>query len=68
MMLGESYEPISAGQAELLRRDALRFSLQAITQDMETVLEAKRKLDSNMNQQLLMEELVLKLKGGHLFA
>ncbi len=68
LMLGENYEPISAGQAELLKRDALRFSLPAITQDIETVLEAKRKLDSNMNQQLLMEELVLKLKGGHLFA
>ncbi|EIA19290.1 hypothetical protein KKC_13170 [Listeria fleischmannii subsp. coloradonensis] len=39
-----------------------------IVGDIELVLSAKTKLDSNMNPQLLMEQLVLKVQGGHLFA
>lgn len=68
LMLNENYTVISASQIEWLKRDALQFSLPEITREIEAVLEAKTKLDSNMNAQLLMEQLVLKLQGGHGFA
>lgn len=68
LSLSSEYEPICVGQKDMLVNDALKFSLAKITGDIELVLSAKTKLDSNMNPQLLMEQLVLKVQGGHLFA
>ncbi|MGV3467130.1 MAG: DNA polymerase III subunit delta' [Heyndrickxia sp.] len=47
--------------------DALQMSTRSLTDKIESILEAKRKLNANMNPQLLMEQLVLKLQGGSTF-
>ncbi len=49
------------------KQDALLLSADMLAERMTFILEAKRKLNSNMNQQLLMEQLLLKLQGGHAF-
>ncbi|MEI5909603.1 DNA polymerase III subunit delta' [Bacillus spongiae] len=46
---------------------ALHLSTNRLSEQMTLVLDAKRKLNANMNTQLLMEELVLKLQGGYTF-
>lgn len=51
----------------MLQQDALPLSAEQLAERMAFILEAKRKLNSNMNQQLLMEQLLLKLQGGHAF-
>ncbi len=43
---------------------ALHSSTRRLSEQMTSILEAKRKLNGNMNPQLLMEQLVLKLQGG----
>lgn len=43
--------------------DALQVSTNSLSDKMTAVLEAKRKLNANMNTQLLLEQLVLKLQG-----
>lgn len=48
-------------------RDMLQFSPAMLAEKMSAILEAKRKLHGNMNPQLLMEQLVLKLQGGSTF-
>lgn len=48
-------------------QDALFLSADVLAERMASILEAKRRLNSNMNQQLLMEQLLLKLQGGHAF-
>lgn len=59
----ENYEPICTAQKEMLGQDALRKSLSETTGEIEKILAAKSKLDSNMNTQLLMEQLVLEIQG-----
>lgn len=54
-------------QLALLKHNALQSSAKSITEQMTAILEAKRKLDANMNPQLLMEQLVLNLQGGASF-
>ncbi|MGM7637442.1 DNA polymerase III subunit delta' [Bacillus sp. Hm123] len=54
-------------QLALLKHNALQSSAKRITEQMTAILEAKRKLDANMNPQLLMEQLVLNLQGGASF-
>lgn len=63
LTLDENYEPISTAQKEMLGQDALRKSLSETTGEIEKILAAKSKLDSNMNTQLLMEQLVLEIQG-----
>ncbi|MBC1969636.1 DNA polymerase III subunit delta' [Listeria marthii] len=63
LTLGENYEPICTAQKEMLGQDALRKSLSETTGEIEKILAAKSKLDSNMNTQLLMEQLVLEIQG-----
>ncbi|WP_088810794.1 MULTISPECIES: DNA polymerase III subunit delta' [unclassified Listeria] len=65
MALSPEYQLICVGQKDMLKNDALKFSLTKITRDIELILSSKTKLDSNMNPQLLMEQLVLKVQGGH---
>ncbi|EFR89089.1 DNA polymerase III subunit delta' [Listeria marthii FSL S4-120] len=63
LTLDENYEPICTTQKEMLGQDALRKSLSETTGEIEKILAAKSKLDSNMNTQLLMEQLVLEIQG-----
>ena len=48
----------------MLETDALHTSTRRLSEQMTAILEAKRKLNSNMNPQLLIEQLVLELQGG----
>ncbi|MBF2668384.1 DNA polymerase III subunit delta' [Listeria seeligeri] len=63
LTLDESYEPICTAQKEMLAQDALRKSLSETTGEIEKILAAKSKLASNMNMQLLMEQLVFEIQG-----
>ncbi len=47
--------------------DALQTSAGRLSEQMTAILEAKQMLQANMNPQLLMEQLVLKLQGGPSF-
>ncbi|TCP22566.1 DNA polymerase III delta prime subunit [Scopulibacillus darangshiensis] len=51
-------------QLDLLNRQALKSSLQQVTDDMSSVLSAKKRLSAHVNQQSVMEQLVLMLQGG----
>lgn len=50
-----------------LEQFALQTSGRRLSIQMSAILEAKRKLSANMNPQLLMEQLVLKLQEGSSF-
>ena len=50
-----------------LQRDALQISTKKVSEQMTNILEAKRHINQNMNTQLLMEQLMLKLQGGSAF-
>lgn len=54
-------------QQSKFEMDVLQFSASKIAEKMTVILETKRKLNANMNPQLLMEQLVLKLQGGSTF-
>ncbi|KKB35311.1 DNA polymerase III subunit delta' [Bacillus thermotolerans] len=54
-------------QLALLKNQALHSSAGRTAEQITAILEAKRRLESNMNPQLLMEQLVLKLQGGPSF-
>ena len=45
----------------------LQTSGRRLAEQMTVILEAKRKLQANMNPQLLMEQLVLRLQEGSSF-
>ena len=51
-------------ETKMLEQFALQTSGRRLADQMTAILEAKRKLQANMNPQLLMEQLVLKLAGG----
>ncbi|WP_335872078.1 DNA polymerase III subunit delta' [Bacillus sp. 2205SS5-2] len=68
LYLGINYEELAfPDQKEAWQSQALQISTKRISEQMTIVLDAKRKLNANMNTQLLMEELVLKLQGGFTF-
>jgi DNA polymerase-3 subunit delta' len=50
-----------------LQQFALQTSGRRISDQMSAILDAKRKLERNMNPQLMMEQLVLKLQEGSSF-
>jgi DNA polymerase III subunit delta' len=52
---------------ERLQQFALQTSGRRISDQMSAILDAKRKLERNMNPQLMMEQLVLKLQEGSSF-
>jgi DNA polymerase III subunit delta' len=52
---------------ERLKQFALQSSGRRISDQMSAILDAKRKLQANMNPQLMMEQLVLKLQEGSSF-
>jgi DNA polymerase III subunit delta' len=55
------------GESERLKQFALQVSGRRLSDQMSAILEAKRKLQANMNPQLMMEQLVLKLQEGSSF-
>ncbi len=64
IQLGKKEQIIFLSESSRLEQYALQTSGRRLTEQMAAVLEAKRKLHANMNAQLLMEELVLKLQEG----
>jgi DNA polymerase-3 subunit delta' len=49
-------------QTELVNKQALLMSQERVTKGIEAILGAKRRLHANVNPQLLLEQLVLRLK------
>lgn len=67
IQLGRTDQVVYLDERMLLERYALQESRIRLTEQMAAILEAKRKLHANMNPQLLMEQLVLKLQEGSFF-
>lgn len=55
---------IFVDQIDKLERHALKSSQQKVSQQMAAILEAKRRLVANVNPQLLIEQLMLRLQEG----
>ena len=54
-------------ERERLKQFALQTSGRRLSDQMSAILDAKRKLQANMNPQLMMEQLVLKIQEGSSF-
>jgi DNA polymerase III subunit delta' len=67
IQLDKQEQIIFKAEGERLRPFALKSSGRRLSEQMSAILEAKRKLQANMNPQLMMEELVLKLQEGSSF-
>lgn len=67
IQLGKLDQVVHLNERNRLEQFALQSSTKRLTEQMTAVLEAKRKLQANMNPQLLMEQLVLKLQEGSSF-
>ncbi len=67
IQLGKEEQVVYLNEKDRLEQFALQSTSRMISEQMTAVLEAKRKLHANMNPQLLMEQLVLKLQEGSLF-
>ncbi|MBS2967246.1 DNA polymerase III subunit delta' [Metabacillus sp. KIGAM252] len=64
IQLGMEDAVIYIDMKETLKKEALQTGQQRITEKVLSILETKRKLHSNANPQLLMEQLVLTLQEG----
>ncbi|MCD7036626.1 DNA polymerase III subunit delta' [Metabacillus sp. GX 13764] len=64
IQVGQEDAAVYKDQMESLRQHALQITQQSAAGHIETILEAKKKLQSNVNPQLLMEQLVLTLQEG----
>jgi DNA polymerase-3 subunit delta' len=64
IQLDKQEQIVFQNDLERMRQFALRTSRRRLTAQMSAILEAKRKLAANMNPQLMMEQLVLKLQEG----
>jgi DNA polymerase III subunit delta' len=67
IQLGKQEQVVYVSEQERLEQYALQTSGRRISEQMTAILDAKRKLKANMNPQLLMEQLVLKLQEGSSF-
>ncbi|MBU8881435.1 DNA polymerase III subunit delta' [Bacillus sp. FJAT-29790] len=67
IQLGKQEQIVYLNEKSRLEQFALQSSGKRLSEQMTAVLEAKRKLHANMNPQLLMEQLVLKLQEGSSF-
>jgi DNA polymerase III subunit delta' len=63
IQLGKEEHLIFPDQQGLWKSNALQVSTSRLSNNMTSILEAKRKLNANMNSQLLLEQLVLRLQG-----
>ncbi|OEH91696.1 DNA polymerase III subunit delta' [Bacillus solimangrovi] len=64
MQAGEEEKIVYIDQQEMIKQEALRVSQQTVAQQLTAILMAKKRIHSNMNAQLLMEQLVLRLQEG----
>jgi DNA polymerase-3 subunit delta' len=64
IQLGETEKVVYKDQISYLNQLALTLSQKRIAENMTAILQAKARLNTNMNPQLLMEQLVLKLQEG----
>ncbi len=67
IQLGTTEKIVNLGERSRLEQHALQTSGRRLTGQMAAILDSKRKLQANMNPQLLMEELVLKMQEGSSF-
>ncbi|MBS4179756.1 DNA polymerase III subunit delta' [Lederbergia citrea] len=67
VQLGKEGQLVYPDQLDRFKGDALQSSSRRLSEQMTAILEAKRKLNANINPQLLMEQLVLNLQGGPSF-
>ncbi|MBP3041016.1 DNA polymerase III subunit delta' [Bacillaceae bacterium Marseille-Q3522] len=67
VQLGKEEQLVNGQVRKQLATFALQTSGRRLTEQMSSILEAKRRLQANMNPQLLMEQLVLKLQEGSSF-
>lgn len=67
LQLGQSENVIYRDRMDDLQQWALTYSQKRIIENMLLILQAKARLNTNMNVQLLMEQLILNLKGGKTF-
>ncbi|OLS34164.1 DNA polymerase III subunit delta' [Bacillus sp. MRMR6] len=67
IQLDKQEQIVFKAEGERLKQFALKASGRRLSDQMSAILEAKRKLGANMNPQLMMEELVLKLQEGSSF-
>jgi DNA polymerase III subunit delta' len=64
VQIGEENNVVYIDKIVLLKQHALQTSGRRVTEQMAAILEAKRRLSTNMNPHLLMEQLVFKLQEG----
>jgi len=64
IQFGKQGQAVFVSEASVLEQYALQTSSRRLAGQMSIILEAKKKLQANMNPQLLMEELVLRLQEG----
>lgn len=62
MKTGKENDLVFAQERERLEQFHLRFTMQQAVNQMEAILEAKKRLDANVNPQPLIEQTVLKLQ------
>jgi DNA polymerase-3 subunit delta' len=62
--IGLEDEHVYINQTNRLRQQAQWLSQERITQGLQYVLEAKKRLHANVNPQLLLEQLVIRLQEG----
>ncbi|AGK51812.1 DNA polymerase III subunit delta' [Bacillus sp. 1NLA3E] len=67
IQLGKGTQVVFLKEKDRLEQYALQTSGRRLAEQMAAILESKRKLHANMNPQLLMEQLVLKLQEGSSF-
>lgn len=67
IQLGKQEQVVYLNEKVRLEQFALQSSSRQLSGQMTAVLEAKRRLQANMNPQLLMEQLLLKLQEGYSF-
>jgi DNA polymerase III subunit delta' len=67
IQVGKSNQVVFVNERQRLEQFALHCSPNGLSRQLSSILEAKRKLQANMNPQLLMEQLVLNLQEGSTF-
>ncbi|MCJ7842929.1 DNA polymerase III subunit delta' [Lederbergia sp. NSJ-179] len=67
IQLGKEEQLIYPDQRKKFEADAFRISAGRLSEQMTAILEAKQMLHANINPQLLMEQLMLKLQEGASF-
>lgn len=64
IQIGEENSLIYIDQKELLEAQSMQFSQRKIADCLTMILEAKKRLNANVNPSLLMEQLAIKLREG----